>query len=91
MQKTIFSTLLFIMLTANLVKAKDINKDEVDLAQEIMKMQQQVDDENKKQKIEKLKQAKLLEEQKVVKAKTKNVKELGKTVDKLAKKIGLDE
>ena len=70
-------TLLFIIFLAlSPLNADNTNMSEEDMINEIIKMQQQIKDSEKRV-------AK-------AKAKTEAVKKLGRTVDKLAKKLGVD-
>jgi hypothetical protein len=68
--------LLTIFLALNPLNADTTNMSEQEMINEIMKMQQQI-----KESKERVTRAK---------AKTEAVKKLGRTVDKLAKKLGVD-
>lgn len=70
------SLLLTIFLTLNPLNADTTNMSEEDMINEIMKMQEQI-----KESEERVTRAK---------AKTEAVKKLGRTVDKLVKKLGVD-
>ena len=84
MIKILFSTLLAIIFSTNQASAEDINKTTEELIVEFMKLDQKIEEEKKKQAEARAKTATL-------KKKSEDIRKLGKTVDELAKKLGIND